>query len=493
MSPQAILVAATAAAEVRDAVRTLTRGLDGRRGAVLVALNFTDFELVLDHSQHDCGAFHAPPEETLPARTAMVFSTLVTASTTGPKGHVDWIGTHPDKGDFVVRNAWNRPPGGAATAATRAFHRLPWPGHCGGGTRGMAVDTDFLRTAAIGRSYRTGAELVFELHPQRPMVRSIGALMQVTALRRLAGIAVVAATLVTGAGVAAAQTSPTVQFQSTYRAYNLWDDWKWWQPDKCTETKVLAGSEPAAPGRYPVLLYTHGMLADWGGNAEGKGVAELAAAEGFVAAAPEYDSWLGLNEAAVERNAKCIFGDGASGNALDQVCARPKADCSKGVVVAGFSLGGAIASRAANFAPVRAAWLMGVSGPAITPALAAPAGTRALANERLRITVGRSDVEVRSPTTWQVTGLDVAALDAMTGMSCSATRCLREDGSGYYVVDHSEVADGVADHCYWQSVTLQAPANSCSWTPRFEPGFRPPATGPWSLAANLGWLRSRLG
>lgn len=297
----------------------------------------------------------------------------------------------------------------------------------------------------------------------------------------LATTALALVLLTIGAGTAAAQTPSTVQFQSSYRAWNTWDDWKWWLPDKCTLTQQIYGSEPSAPGRYPVLLYLHGTLADWGGNAEGRRVAELAASQGFVAAAFTYDSWVASTAPAIDSNARCMFSPSSNGNALANVCARPKADCSRGVVVAGFSAGGAIAARSANFSPqVRAGWLLGVTGPAIPEALASPAGTRALPNNRIRITVGRSDVS------------DYTALNRLTGRSCSASPCLGTDGSGYYVVENAEVADGVADHCWWQSVNRWVPTNSCTWTPTFDPGFPPPGTAPWAMMTNLNWLRAAL-
>lgn len=300
----------------------------------------------------------------------------------------------------------------------------------------------------------------------------------------LRGLAVATAMLVlltTGVGTAAGQTSSTAQFQSSYRAYGYWDDWKWWLPDKCTQSQPIYGSEPSAPGRYPVLVYLHGILADWGGNVEGRRVAELAARQGFVTAAFTFESWVVNSIGGIDGNARCMFSPGSSGNALANICARPKADCSRGVVVAGFSAGGAIAARARNFAPqVRAAWLLGVNGPAMSEALAAPAGSRALPNNRIRMFVGRSDVG------------DLTALNRLTGRNCSASPCVGPDGSGYYVVQHSEVADGVADHCWWQSVNPVVPTNSCTWSPTFDPGFVPPSGAPWSLTANLNWLRGAL-
>jgi hypothetical protein len=121
-----------------------------------------------------------------------------------------------------------------------------------------------------------------------------------------------------------------------------------------------------------------------------------------------------------------------------------------------------------------------VNGPAIPEAAAAAAGSRALPDDRIRIFAGRSDVGV------------LAALNRLTGLNCSASPCVGADGSGYYVVQHSEVADGVADHSWWQSVNLGVPTNSCTWSPTFDPGFPPPSGPPWSLTTSLNWLRATL-
>jgi hypothetical protein len=312
------------------------------------------------------------------------------------------------------------------------------------------------------------------------------------AVRRLAGIAAAASCLLLGLG-ATAVASSTVPFEGSYRAYNLWDGWKSSEADKCTKIQPIYGSEPAIAGRYPVVLYMHGTLADWGGNAEGRRFVEFAAAQGFVAAAFTY-GLVAPTQASIDGHAKCMFGSGSPGNGLAYVCARAKADCTNGVAVAGFSAGGAMAVRAKNFsAQVRAAWVIGVHAPAPAAALAEPVGTRALPNDRLRINVGRSDVEVKDPATGRVAGVDLTALNQLTGMSCPASPCLRPDGSGYYVVQHTEVADGVADHCYWQRVNMLVPTNSCTWNPTFDPGFPPPSTTPWSLIAGLTWLRTKLG
>jgi hypothetical protein len=253
------------------------------------------------------------------------------------------------------------------------------------------------------------------------MVPVVGARRSVTTAWR----ALALATLIccaARAGQATVAHAATVRAKGTYRAYNSWDDWKWWQADKCTQKQPIYFSEPSDAGRYPVVVYLHSMLADWLQNAEGRRFADAAAEQGFVAAAVTYDSWLASSASVVDGAAKCVFDPGSRGNALAKICARPKADCSKGVVVTGFSAGGAVAARARNnSADVRAVWLMGVTGPLVPEAIAAPAGTRALPDDRLRITVGRSDVEVHSPTTGQVTGIDLTGLNGLTGQSCSAS------------------------------------------------------------------------
>lgn len=284
------------------------------------------------------------------------------------------------------------------------------------------------------------------------------------------------------AAPAAPSTFATAPFTDTYLAFDVFDSGTT-SPDTCTGAQPVYGSEPIAAGRYPVVVYLHGSTADWTGNAEGRAVAGLAASQGFVAAAFTYDSWLtGLWAPFMDGQARCMFSAGSTGNALAKMCARPKADCSRGVVVSGFSQGGAIAALARNHSSlVRAAWLIGVNTPGEPAVLAAPAGSRALPDDRLRITIGRGDVESLEP------------LNQLTGQRCLASPCLRPDGSGYDVVEHAEVGDGFADHCYWQSVTTARPYSSCESPPTFDPGFRAPSTLPWSLTANLDWLRGELG
>lgn len=293
-----------------------------------------------------------------------------------------------------------------------------------------------------------------------------------------------------GAGTAAAL--PTQQFQTTYGAYNPWTSWEWWlaQP-QCTETQVVYGSEPSTPGTYPVLIYLHATLSNLSGNQEGQVITQLAAAQGFVALAPTYDSNGTRNAKGFDGNATCMFSSARSSNVISYACSLPEADCSGGVALAGFSQGGEVALLGKNYnSEVTAAWAMGVNGIA-APSLTVPppSGARTLPEDKVRVDVGQLDV-----TSGGAGPLNVSGLAAMTGVTCGATYdCLQPDGSGYYVVSNAEVADGTADHCYWMRSNKYF--YSCTLYPTIaglDPGFAPPSTTPWSLISNLNWLRSQL-
>jgi dienelactone hydrolase len=261
-------------------------------------------------------------------------------------------------------------------------------------------------------------------------------------------------------------------FTDTYQRYNVW-----WPG--CNIQGGLYGNEPDTGSGYPVFVWAMGSYGSYNG-VEAQKFTREAAARGFVAGSASYDSVEGLSDAAIDGKARCIYNGSVPASAVARLCARPKADCSKGIVGAGFSQGGAITLRAANHdARVRAAYALGVSGPLNPGLIAQPAGVRALPNDRLRITTGQKDVE-RSGT---------SALDAITGNGCAPNwgPCFRGDGSGYYIVQNFEVADGVADHCFFEG------GGKCSVNPPFDPNWPPPSQVPWALAPNLDWLKAHTG
>lgn len=306
---------------------------------------------------------------------------------------------------------------------------------------------------------------------------------------RLFGVAAVVAAMMLGCCATAHAGSPG--FTSSYMRME-----PWWG-GQCVTSAGIVGREPSKSGRYPVFVYIVGLGGNYNGT-EAVKFMEEAARRGFVAASLQYDSFGSSSPEGVDKSSGCMFNESSSASALAKLCARRKADCSKGVAVAGNSLGGAIAGRAANHsARVRAAYLLGVNGPVsgpqsgfqkdangeVVPMAVAPSGggSRALANDRIRITVGKEDGDPAWPNGQE-------ALDAMTGRGCFAvsSNCLGADGSGYYIVQHSEVADGFADHCFFHG------AGGCSNTPPFDPGWLPPSQLPWALSPGLDWLATRV-
>lgn len=288
-----------------------------------------------------------------------------------------------------------------------------------------------------------------------------------------------------------AQTPVPVQtFTTSYSAFKPNSSTSLPPADRCTQTMNLYGAKPTTAGTYPMLLYLPGTYGDYT-DAEGKLFVQHAAAQGFVAMSVEYDSSVTNTEAGYKAQAFCIFDQNHANNALTNACAVAGADCSRGALVAGFSQGGAISVISKNYTPnVNAVWAIGVSANIYpnntvpTNALPAPSGTRVLANNKLVMNMGQTS----NTFTKNLTIKDLPSLKAMTGADCGTSfQCLQSNGSGYYVVANSEVADGTADHCYWEG------NGGCTLSPTdLEVGFVPPSTNSWSMIRNLDWLRSQL-
>jgi hypothetical protein len=272
---------------------------------------------------------------------------------------------------------------------------------------------------------------------------------------------------------------PTSSFSATYSSQHS----DWWGLRTCANTAGMTGREPLRGFGYPVFVYLPGTGEPYDGPV-GATFADVMAARGFVAAAVQYEDWEFYAQG-IEGNAACIFGSGAE-SAVSQLCARPKADCSKGVVVSGFSQGAVIAAQARDFAhQVRAAYLLGFNEERVsawegtarwTRAVVPPEGTRALPDDRIRIVDGIADAPADRRD----------ELNDQTGRSCAATvfDCLGADGSGWYVVQDGEVADGLAEHCYFEGPYF------CPRQPPFDPTWLNSTTAPWALMPSLAWLES---
>jgi hypothetical protein len=215
------------------------------------------------------------------------------------------------------------------------------------------------------------------------------------------------------------------------------------------------------------------------------------AAMGFVAASVNYAETQFGNCSQLSAKASCIYTSSSSGSALSQLCARAKADCSKGIVVGGISQGAVLATLANNFnSGVRAAYGMGLSDHYANFNLASciDPSNRTLPSTKLRAVDGQEDQFAGSTSGFQ-TGTQAMVQTSLTnvlGVSCAANSvdCLTSNGSGWIIVENSQVQDGAADHCYplVGGCTAGNPE-------KLDSGWSGGTTN-WELSANLEWLAS---
>ena len=280
--------------------------------------------------------------------------------------------------------------------------------------------------------------------------------------------------------LAACTTEPAVseaESDLTTASYRGWNRFT----GACNVDTALEVHEPTVAGRYPLFIYAVGTGA-LVSSAEGQLAAKEMAKRGFVSAVLQYDATAlsGISCPAMQAKASCAYAGWRTYSAVSVLCRRGKADCSRGIVVAGLSQGAAMAVLGGNVdARIRAAYLTGFGGGAAGTATACYVdGQTRLPGARLRVINGRE---------WQ----PIANLNAATGMSCGglAASCLRANGSGWYRVSHDQVEDGNADHCYMIGPDSAGNEVGCTRNPPgFDVGWAPPASAPWSLDTNLDWL-----
>jgi hypothetical protein len=259
---------------------------------------------------------------------------------------------------------------------------------------------------------------------------------------------------------------------------------------RCNTSFAITGQEPTTSGTFPVFLYMVGTT-ETSTNASATAAVAGMASRGFVAATIGYDAGSFNNCTGIKGKASCMFDAGSSSSAVSVLCARAKADCSKGIVVGGFSQGAVIATQAKNFdARVRAAWGIG-DGVQYTTAFNLSScqanGNHTLDSNHLRAVVGQKDQFVGNGAFGIGAGTAAAArtqLMSLTGLTCSSTtfNCLRSDGSGWYLVQNSQVQDGSADHCHMRA------SGDCSGSQDSLDAGWANGSDPWELAANLDWL-----
>jgi hypothetical protein len=251
----------------------------------------------------------------------------------------------------------------------------------------------------------------------------------------------------------------------------------------CNTSFNIVGQEPTATGPFPVFVYMVGTNETYNNNGAAAAAVSGMANRGFVAASIQYDSGEFGTCSQISGKAKCIFNPASAVSAISKLCSRTKADCSKGVVVGGFSQGSVIATLAKNFdARVQAAWGMGDGVVYSTFNLNScmANGNRTLASDHLRAVDGQAD-QFLGPQESTVR----SQLQTLTGFNCgtSATSCLQSNGSGWIIVLNGQVQSGNADHCYMRT-------NGCfSSQTTNDPGWLN-GSDAWELNANLNWLKT---
>lgn len=252
----------------------------------------------------------------------------------------------------------------------------------------------------------------------------------------------------------------------------------------CGSTFNITGREPSTDGKYPVFLYMVGTTESFT-NASAIAAITGMANRGYVAATIQYPNSSFGGCSTISGRAKCIFDASSANSAVSKLCSRVKADCSKGIVVGGFSQGSIIATLAKNFdTRVRAAYGLGEHAHYSSFNLASCMnnGNHTLASTDLRMVNGQADSFVGGTLS-----ASVSDAQQVTGLSCGtgATSCLRSDGSGWIIVLNNQVQDGSADHCYMRA------SGGCSGSQsNLDQGWAN-GTASWELNPNLDWLSTR--
>jgi dienelactone hydrolase len=267
-----------------------------------------------------------------------------------------------------------------------------------------------------------------------------------------------------------AQTS----FSATYNGSGI-------SGGSCIYTFNISGMEPTNTGTYPVFVYMVGTSETYTNAAATEAVKRMAA-KGYVAATIEYANSQFGDCSVIGGKTSCAFNPNNAASAVSQLCSRAKADCAKGIVVAGFSQGSIMAILAKNYdARVQAAYGMGAGVEYSTYDLRACVanGNRTLLSDRLRAVNGEKD-NFNGGTASAVR----SQLEELTGLSCgsNAYGCLNPNNSGWLIVKNSQVADGSADHCY-----MRRSGDCFGSQSSLDAGWQS-GTQNWQLESNLQWL-----
>jgi hypothetical protein len=246
----------------------------------------------------------------------------------------------------------------------------------------------------------------------------------------------------------------------------------------CGTSYSITGREPTTAGTYPVFVYMVGTSESYT-HASAIQAIEGMASYGHVAATIAYPNSSFGTCSAIGSKAQCAFDPNSAASAVSVLCSRPKADCSKGIVVGGFSQGSVMSILAKNYdTRVEAAYALGagVQYSFYDLRSCVANGKRALPSSRLRVINGEVDGFMGSSASSVR-----SQLQELTGLTCSSSSysCFQSNGSGWYMVKAAEVSDGTADHCYMRSGGCSGSKLDTTW----DLGL-----AAWSLDTNLDWL-----
>jgi hypothetical protein len=246
----------------------------------------------------------------------------------------------------------------------------------------------------------------------------------------------------------------------------------------------LPDPDKFGPGPYPVFIWTPGTFEPYNDPLSNHFISQMSS-RGFLAATVSYDynadSTGGVKGCRdYTERAQGVFDVSRSTSAAAVLCALSNSNCGEGIVTSGVSQGGFLAVFARNYAPnVKATYALSISdynkNTGASLASCADKQYTAIPANRLTIVNGASDIYFGGQQ----------PLENVSGYTCpdSATQCWTPDnsGAGWYIVQDSQVADGLADHCYFRM-------NGCSGFGQGDPGWMPPSSLNWSLGTNLDWL-----
>jgi hypothetical protein len=238
------------------------------------------------------------------------------------------------------------------------------------------------------------------------------------------------------------------------------------------------------PGPYPVFIWTPGTFEPYNDPLSILFISQMAS-RGFLAATVSYDYSADSNGGVRDcgtyaERAQGIFDASRSTSAAAVLCGLSNADCGKGIVTSGVSQGGFLTVLARNYEPnVRATYALSMSDynkeKGVSLASCVDKQYTAIPANRLTIVNGASDTSF----------VGQQPIENVSGYTCpnGATQCWSPDnsGAGWYIVQDSQVRDGLADHCYFLM-------NGCLRFEQGDPGWMPPSSFNWSLGTNLDWL-----